>query len=561
MSSAQVSRFGSAREIDDWVAARYPATNRKWNANFQKYLRESAKEQHAKCKPDDGPSLQDFCAAFSDMRITFREYLRSTDAHKKKEIAACIADSLLAYRSSMEEREPPAKRTCTDTASPAMEQHAEQPANDPPVAPIDTPTPAKRSELDKDAAVDAAMTPPRGDGSGSGVAATPARPDTHLSPSAALRLSQSTRKSPLSEPGFAARSVDTPPQAEVARCQLAAIICAAETRLLEAAQKKVQQLYAHFKQKCVERGDDYVVPTRVDGKSNPDYNQKGYVRRAASELTAHDFQLLALLPRPQNVLGPEHYGEVEKCDGGYRWTFAKAGVPQCSEAFASQAAAFEALRWIQLELYPIWLNEADRENHIRYLMRRRTDEQQVAALANEPVLAFARAGLTKSISQPHASTSQRVDLRHDPLACGFANLGNTCYLNAVTQCLLHCRPFRHDLEATQQDGASFTGDKLKALFDVYKDGAATTSQVSPRLLDFVAQVLRQAGFAGGTQQDAAECLMHLLLSIDRGEMQQRVCGANAVASVESMILCEIADEAQVGDRINWALHREQTGMR
>ena len=40
--------------------------------------------------------------------------------------------------------------------------------------------------------------------------------------------------------------------------------------------------------------------------------------------------------------------------------------------------------------------------------------------------------------------------------------------------------------------------------------------------------------------------MHLLLAIDGGEMQKRVCGANAVASVESMILCEVADEAQVG---------------
>ena len=43
--------------------------------------------------------------------------------------------------------------------------------------------------------------------------------------------------------------------------------------------------------------------------------------------------------------------------------------------------------------------------------------------------------------------------------------------------------------------------------------------------------------------------MHLLLSIAGGDMQRRVCGANAAASVESMILCEIADEAQVQDTI------------
>ena len=39
--------------------------------------------------------------------------------------------------------------------------------------------------------------------------------------------------------------------------------------------------------------------------------------------------------------------------------------------------------------------------------------------------------------------------------------------------------------------------------------------------------------------------MHILLSADKGEMQKRVCDANAVASLESMVLCEIADEAQV----------------
>ena len=53
------------------------------------------------------------------------------------------------------------------------------------------------------------------------------------------------------------------------------------------------------------------------------------------------------------------------------------------------------------------------------------------------------------------------------------------------------------------------------------------------------------GFAPGTQQDAAECLMRILEHVDRGGMQARVCGAGAASSVESMILCRASEDAQV----------------
>ena len=595
-------KIKSAEELDAWVANRFPG--RQWQGCFKKYL-QICKAARKLCKDDD-PSLEDCCSAlqsigaplrFKDFepaaRLEFASRLSAklvayrqtrtlvprsaqglnqenassanpatAPGHTRGQASATRADSQigpLANMASDVEAAPPAKRLCTETegSTSFVEQTTTAPSPDTTVI-VDDSTPAKRPKcvdadvtgVDIDTVPEAAVTPPRSNGACGAV--TPARPDTHLSQSTALRLSQSCRKSPLSAPSFAARSEgSTMPLVLNARRQLDEIIRAAEPRLLEAAKPKVRGLYDHFKINCADQGDDYVPLRRVNDKSNPEYDQMRYVRlQLASKLSPHDFKLLALLPRPQNALGPEYYGDVEKCDGGYRWTFVQARVPLCSEAFASQTAAYEALRWIQLELYPVWMNEADRHNHIQYLMRRRTDEQKVAALASEPVLAFARETLTQSLSQPHAATGQRGDLRHDPLVCGFANLGNTCYLNAVTQCLLHCRPFRHDLEATQQGGASFIGDKLKALFEVYKDGTATRSQVRPRLLAFIAQVLRQTGFAGGIQQDAAECLMHLLLSIDLGEMQKRVCGANAVASVESMILCGIADEAQVGDKIN-----------
>ena len=98
---------------------------------------------------------------------------------------------------------------------------------------------------------------------------------------------------------------------------------------------------------------------------------------------------------------------------------------------------------------------------------------------------------------------------------------------------------------------SHLGDHLKSLWDVYKHKNAILRDMHVPLAAWVNQVLCHAGFAPGSQQDAAECLMHLLLGIDGGDMQKRVCGASAVASVESMILCEVADEAQVCGCLKW----------
>ena len=75
------------------------------------------------------------------------------------------------------------------------------------------------------------------------------------------------------------------------------------------------------------------------------------------------------------------------------------------------------------------------------------------------------------------------------------------------------------------------GDQLKGLFCEYEREDAKVIDVVAPLTAWVDQVLRQTGFAAGSQQDAAECLMHLLLSTAQGNMQWRVCGANAVASL------------------------------
>ena len=108
---------------------------------------------------------------------------------------------------------------------------------------------------------------------------------------------------------------------------------------------------------------------------------------------------------------------------------------------------------------------------------------------------------------------------------------------------------------------SLLGDHLKSLWDVYKHKNAIIDDMHVPLTAWVDQVYRHAGFALGSQHDAAECLMHLLLGIDGGEMQRRVCGANAVASVESMILCEVADETQVCDILKGGVSKHDPKVR
>ena len=89
------------------------------------------------------------------------------------------------------------------------------------------------------------------------------------------------------------------------------------------------------------------------------------------------------------------------------------------------------------------------------------------------------------------------------------------------------------------------GDRLKDFWNSYKNISANRIDRQLPFTALVQQFLRHAGFTGGVQQDAAECLMHLLQAVDGGRMQRRVCGSYAAASLESMILCRSPPETHV----------------
>ena len=211
-----------------------------------------------------------------------------------------------------------------------------------------------------------------------------------------------------------------------------------------------------------------------------------------------------------------------------------------SEAFGTEAAAVEDLRDLQVNLFPSWLQAEQRASHLEALLRARSTRQRLADLASRPLLSFA----SRRLREIEVSASRVQTGFTQQSFRGFHNLGNTCYLNAVTQCLFHCAPFQEDLER-QVAGSSVLGDALRNLFAVYKVAGISEVEVRPHLAAWVEKLLAHTSFVGGAQEDAAKCLMHILMAVDQGHMQRRVCGANAVSSVENMLLCPADESAQV----------------
>ena len=72
------------------------------------------------------------------------------------------------------------------------------------------------------------------------------------------------------------------------------------------------------------------------------------------------------------------------------------------------------------------------------LLREDELRDQVNELASQPEYEFARPALLACAARGSGSATDGV--------AGFPNLGNTCYINAVVQCLYHTPPFRHDVE-------------------------------------------------------------------------------------------------------------------
>ncbi len=145
-----------------------------------------------------------------------------------------------------------------------------------------------------------------------------------------------------------------------------------------AAQKPTQKVFAHVWKVAKESHDPLYLPLRRNDPAG--CQMLAYLRRKhkRGELRAPDYQLLARLPR---LLGPSVYGAVEECAGGFRWTFAPAGVDVHGDVFPTKAAAAEDHRPLQQALYPGWEVPEQRAAHLQWLLSLRAQEQRRGTLA------------------------------------------------------------------------------------------------------------------------------------------------------------------------------------
>ena len=214
---------------------------------------------------------------------------------------------------------------------------------------------------------------------------------TRLSESSARRIAQSVRKSPLLADG-ASPCYDSV-KAIVRSRSFAAEVVSKERRLLDAVRVPVREIYKFVKQKG--------LPVKAKGETHAKaFNQMHGVRLrcrgVGAVFSAAELELLALRTDILAADGVAYFGLVEEFDGGWRWTFAPAGVNRSSEPFPTKEAAEEELRWLQLDLYPTWTDKDARDEHLKGLIQRRRDEPRLVSLLSEPSMSAAREPLARS---------------------------------------------------------------------------------------------------------------------------------------------------------------------
>ncbi|XP_039514208.1 ubiquitin carboxyl-terminal hydrolase 37-like [Pimephales promelas] len=127
----------------------------------------------------------------------------------------------------------------------------------------------------------------------------------------------------------------------------------------------------------------------------------------------------------------------------------------------------------------------------------------------------------EDVKLPDVSTASPAKIKH----LGFPNLGNTCYMNSVLQCLLAASPFRDDVLSQREHWNEGT-TMLRTLTDLQLTRLTGNDvKLKVKLLSAVKRAIEthHPEFMGDHQQDAHEFLMVCLSHLkEEGEFLQRI---------------------------------------